>query len=280
MNTNDDLAKFSMRFSQTLHNSKGKPFYFDHEGMRTLHLDGRYIQSAMRIAAPNELLLSYTKAMTAFLLINRAPRHILMIGLGGGSLAKFCYHHLGATRITVLESEPDVIALRDRFSIPADDMRFRVVHADAAVYLAAMSERVDVILHDGYDADGLAPGLCGDHFYRQCERVLDDGGMMVSNLLGDADDLLPTMLDLHAVFGQAMWWADPAGCFNRIVLSQKGADPAPSRADLKRTAASLELRGAPKLHDLVERAHTAWGKSRAEFAMIAAYDGEAACIHD
>lgn len=280
MDTNHDFAMFSLRFSQTLHNSKGKPFFFDHDGMRTLHLDGRFIQSAMRIAAPNELLLSYTKAMTAFLLKNPAPRHILMIGLGGGSLAKFCYHHLGTTRITVLESEPGVIALRDKFAIPADDVRFRVVHADAAVYLAAMSERVDVILHDGYDADGLAPGLCGGHFYRQCARVLDDGGMMVSNLLGDTDGMLPTMLELHSVFGQAMWWADAAGCFNRIVLSQKGADPAPCRADLKRTAARLALRGAPNLHDFVERARTAWGKSRAEFAMIAAYDVEAAFVHD
>lgn len=280
MDNNDDFAQFSMRFAQALHNSQGKPFVFDHDGMRTLHLDGRFIQSAMRIAAPNELLLSYTKAMTAFLLINPAPRHILMIGLGGGSLAKFCYQQLRATRITVLESERDVIALRHKFSIPADNARFRVVHADAAEYLAVTRERVDVILHDGFDADGQAPGLCSEHFYLQCERVLDDDGILVLNLLGDTDDLLPTMLGLHSVFGQAMWWADAAGCFNRIVLAKKCSYPAPSCAVPLRIPAEEALRDAPALHDFVARARTAWGRNRTEFALIAAYDGGAAFAVD
>lgn len=240
MHKNDDFALFSMRFSQALHNSKGKPFIFDHDGMRTLHLDGRFIQSTMRIAAPDELLLTYTKVMTAF-------------PLGGGSLAKFCYHRLKAKRITVLESERDVITLREKFSIPADDARFQVVHADATDYLAVMRERVDIILHDGYEADGLAAGLCSVHFYLQCARVLDDDGMLVSNLLGDTDGLLPTMLALHSVFGQPMWWADAAGCFNRIVLAQKCLDPATSRADLLRIPAGVELRGAPALRDFIAR---------------------------
>lgn len=280
MDQNDDFAQFSLRFSQTVQNSKGKPFIFDHDGMRTLHLDARFIQSAMRIAAPNELLLSYTKAMTAFLLIHPVPRHILVIGLGGGSLAKYCYHQLRSTRVTVLESERDVIALRESFFIPADDARFEIVHADAADYLAEMKERVDVILHDGYDADGLAPRLCSGHFYQQCERALDDGGIMVSNLLGDSDALLPTMLDLHAVFGQAMCWADAAGCFNRIVLTQKHSDPARPPADLLHTAAGQKFHEVPALHAFVARARTAWGKSRAGFSMIAAYDPGAASALD
>ena len=276
MDKNDDFAQFSMRFSQTVQNSKGKPFIFDHDGMRTLHLDARFIQSAMRIAAPNELLLSYTKAMTAFLLIQPAPRHILIIGLGGGSLAKYCYHELSSARVTVLESEPDVIALRESFFIPADDARFQIVQADAADYLAATKERVDVILHDGYDTDGLAPGLCSGHFFQQCERVLDDEGIMVANLLRNSDELLPAMLDLHSVFGQAMCWADAAGCFNRIVLAQKRSGPNPCPVDLLDATAGQQPSDAPALRDFVARARSAWGKSRAEFAAIAADDPGAA----
>lgn len=280
MELTDHFTMFSNRFSLALEESRGKPFTFDHDGMRTLHLDGRFIQSAMRIAAPNELLLSYTKAMTAFQLLKPAPRHILMIGLGGGSLAKYCYHQLPSTRITVVESERDVIALRDRFVIPPDDARFQVVHADAASHLAAMTDTVDLILHDGFDADGLAPGLGCRAFYLQCERVLDDDGILVANLLGDTDQLLPTMLDLHAVFGQAMWWADAAACFNRIVLAKKRTEPIAPRADLLRAADRLALRGTPDLRDFIERARSAWGKSREDFAMMAAYDLEAAFVLD
>ncbi|MES2015483.1 MAG: transferase spermidine synthase [Pseudomonadota bacterium] len=278
MDLTDNFAMFSNRFARAVEESQGKPFTFDHDGMRTLHLDGRFIQSAMRLSAPNELLLSYTKAMTAFLLLKPAPRHILMIGLGGGSLAKYCYQQLPATRITVLESEADVIALRGAFAIPADDDRFQVLHADAASYLAAMTHTVDVILHDGFDADGLAPGLGNRAFYLECERVLDQDGILVANLLGDTDELLPTMLDLHAVFGQALWWADAAACFNRIVLAKKQATPVPPRAELLRMAAALELRGAPALNDFIERTRSAWGKTRDEFAMMAAYDLDAAFV--
>ena len=256
---NDNFAMFSMRFAQAVDASEGKPFAFDHDGMRTLHFDERYIQSAMRIAAPHELLLSYTKAMLAFLLIKAAPRHVLLIGLGGGSLAKYCYHHLPEARITVLESSADVIALRDCFCIPADDTRFQVVHADAADYLGAMAHQVDIILHDGFDADGLAPGLGNQTFYRQCKHVLDDDGVLVSNLLGDTGDLLPAMLELHAVFGQSLCWADATGCFNRIVLSRKQAVAMPPPAELLRAAAALELRGAPPLREFVERVHSACG---------------------
>lgn len=278
MDLNDNFAMFSMRFAQAVGNSQGKPFTFDHDGMRTLHFDARYIQSAMRIAAPQELLLAYTKSMLAFLLVKPAPRHVLLIGLGGGSLAKYCYQHLPSARITVLESMADVIALRDRFCIPPDDARFEVVHADAANYLADMAHQVDVILHDGFDADGLAPGLGSQPFYRECRRVLADDGVMVSNLLGDTDDLLPAMLDLYAVFGQALSWADATGCFNRIVLSQKRGAPMAPRAELLRTAAALELRGAPSLREFVERLHSAWGQSADDFAASAAYVVESAFV--
>lgn len=38
-----------------------------------------------------------------FLLMVQKPAHLLMIGLGGGSLTKFCHHHLPETRITVVD---------------------------------------------------------------------------------------------------------------------------------------------------------------------------------
>jgi spermidine synthase len=49
-----------------------------------------------------------------------------MIGLGGGSLVKYCHHHLPGARVSVAEISPEVIALRDRFRIPPDDERLEV----------------------------------------------------------------------------------------------------------------------------------------------------------
>jgi hypothetical protein len=49
------------------------------------------------------LELEYTRGMMAFLLFQRMPRDIALIGLGGGSLAKYIHRHLPDSRLTALE---------------------------------------------------------------------------------------------------------------------------------------------------------------------------------
>ena len=105
-------------------------------GVRSLHIGSDTVQSSMRIARPNDLELSYTRSMMAFLLFVPPPRKMLMIGLGGGSLAKFVYHRLPETVTTVVEVSPRVLAIaRQYFNVPADDARFSVLIADGASYL-------------------------------------------------------------------------------------------------------------------------------------------------
>jgi len=46
-------------------------------GVRTLHIGSDTVQSAMRIARPNDLELAYTRSMMAFLLFVPAPKRAL-----------------------------------------------------------------------------------------------------------------------------------------------------------------------------------------------------------
>lgn len=276
----DDDIILPSRFEDDLHRSEGRPFAFDHGDMRTLHFDGRFIQSAMLISAPERLLLSYTQSMMAFLLFNPQPRHILMIGLGGGSLAKYCHRSLPATRITVLELDLDVINLRDKFAIPDNDARFQIVHADAVDYLAEMDHQVDIILHDGFTADGLAPTLCTEAFYRLCHTALERDGILISNLWGDATDLAPVMQRLYAVFDWKLWWSGASGSFNRIVYSAKSVDQALFQSTLSTRAMQLDLHHDFSFCDLVDNLQTACGKTHAEFEAIAGNDMQAAFLQD
>ena len=52
----------------------------------------------MSLDEPDALVTAYTRKMMAFLLFNPAPKRIAMVGLGGGSLAKFCYRNLPKPR--------------------------------------------------------------------------------------------------------------------------------------------------------------------------------------
>ncbi|VTU46180.1 Spermidine synthase (plasmid) [Variovorax sp. PBL-E5] len=127
-------------------------------------------------------MLAYTRLMMGFLLFAPAPRRIAMVGLGGGSLAKFCYRYLPDSRIQVIEINPFVIALRDEFEIPRDDHRFHVCKGDAADYVRTVQSRYDVIMADGFDADGIPADLGSRSFYDNCFDLLEEAGILVVNL--------------------------------------------------------------------------------------------------
>ncbi|OHC71522.1 MAG: hypothetical protein A3H93_20285 [Rhodocyclales bacterium RIFCSPLOWO2_02_FULL_63_24] len=171
--------------SQLLDATYNKPYVVDDGERRYLHFDGRLIQSAMRLAAPNDLDLRYTQKMMSFLLFRTRPRRLLLIGLGGGSLVKFCHYRLPATHLTVLENNPDVIALRDAFLMPPDNPNLEIQEADGAAYLAQTEKGIDVLLVDAFDSTGFAPSLANQEFFEQAHAKLTGSGMLVMNLAGD-----------------------------------------------------------------------------------------------
>src|SRR5512146_2271879 len=105
----------------------------EEDGVRSLHLGGDAIQSSIRLDRPDELALDYTRAMMAFLLFQPLPRAVLMIGLGGGSMARSIHQRMPATHTTVVEINAKVLAAaRSVFRFPADDERLQVDIADGA----------------------------------------------------------------------------------------------------------------------------------------------------
>ena len=200
-----------------------KPLVRTEGDRRTLEFTPGDIQSEMRLSRPHALVLAYARAMMCFALFVPRPRHILMVGLGGGSMARFCYRHFPQARITVLELRADVIALREQFMVPPDDARFQVVHADAAVWMAraaAGHEAIaDVIVVDGFDEAGLPPALSGLAFYRDCRRLLLPGGVLAANVF-TYDPRHDAVLDaLGAAFDRRTCRLDKAAGNNRIVFA-------------------------------------------------------------
>lgn len=178
-----------------------KPFVMDDGYSRMLYFSFAFVQSAMRIRKPNALELAYTQKMMSFALFQPNPRHLLMLGLGGGSLAKFCHAHFPETQITIVEVNPHVIAFRSEFKIPRDSDRFQVVLADAAEYVARSDAAFDVILADAFDKDGFADSLCNREFYCNLNRLLSDSGVLVCNLAGRDEERMAHLGMLDEVFG-------------------------------------------------------------------------------
>ena len=178
-----------------------KPFVIEDDGARCLYFTRAFIQTEMRLADPTALEFAYTRAMMAFLLFVPDPRSILMLGLGGGSLAKFCHRQLPRARITAVEIDPHVVAFREQFLLPADGDRFRVVLGDAIAHVAQEESRHDVVMLDAFDPQGVAPTLCNREFYADVRNGLDRRGLLVANLVGEKSERGAHLAMIRKAFG-------------------------------------------------------------------------------
>ena len=224
----------------------------EERGTRTLHLGSRAIQSAMRVSRPWDLELAYTRAMMGFLMFNPMPQDVLMIGLGGGSLAKFIRRQRPQTRITAVEIDPRVIAAaRAHFELPPDDATLSVVEADGALYVRQHPGSADIILLDGFDAGNQVEALATQTFYAACRRVLKPDGILVVNLWGRDSEFAEYFARLTRAFDGEVGWISVQNKTKVIVFGF--AEPG--------AAARLEA-VRPKLEDLSKR----WGLDLRGFA--------------
>lgn len=216
------------------------PFVIDDGRSRRLHFSLRLVQSEMRLDAPDELAIAYTRAMLGGLLFVPNPKHVLIVGLGGGSLTKYCYRRLPRTRITTVELMEGVIACRDWFMIPPDDARLAIVQADAADHVAGEGEAADLILLDAYDEKGLAPRLCSLGFYTDVMRRLKPRGVLAVNISGHGL-VADTHLELiDEVFGGRIATVEVMSDGNRIIFAFRDPSFPPDWKRLARGARELE----------------------------------------
>jgi spermidine synthase len=156
------------------------------DGMRHLHVGGTAIQSAMLIEDPDDLALAYTQAMMAALLFQPEPNDIIMIGLGGGSMAKWVYKHLPKTRTAAIEVDFRVVSAAHRmFHLPIGRKRLRVLVGDGADYVSRHPHSADLIFLDAFVNHRQAPSIRTAAFYRSARAALKRDGVLAINFMSD-----------------------------------------------------------------------------------------------
>jgi spermidine synthase len=224
----------------------------EERGLRHLHVGGEAIQSAMRLDDPFALALDYTRCMMAFLLFHPAPRRALMIGLGGGSLAKFFHRRLTGLRTHVVEYDERVIATaRALFHVPADDARLTVELGDGIEALAP--ECCDLLVVDGFEDESTPPALVSQAFFDAAWCALEDRGALVMNFMDDDRDFDRNLKRVELAFGGAVLAFHCLRDPNIVVIALKGAPAQVSWAELRGRAAELEGRYGLPFPRYVER---------------------------
>ncbi|MBJ7420454.1 MAG: spermidine synthase [Rhodoferax sp.] len=208
---------------------------FSEEGaIRHLHLGSIWIQGSMLMDEPTALVHEYIQRMMAWLMLidpSTAPkRQALQLGLGAGSLTKFCALEMGI-RSTAIELNPQVLhACRGWFHLPMDNPRMKVVLADAAQEIRQKRWQgvVDALHVDLYDHEAAAPVLDSPDFYADCRRTLTDDGCMTVNLFGRSSSFDRSVERIASAFGRDAIWAFKATRQgNTVVLAQRTATRPP-----------------------------------------------------
>jgi spermidine synthase len=213
----------------------------DARGVRTLHVGGEAIQSAMRLDDPHALALDYTRCMMAFLLLHPQPREALMIGLGGASLPKFFHRHLKGTTVRVVElDERVVVAARAHFALPPDNERLRVEIGDGVQALAP--ECCDLLVVDAFHDEVHVPQLAAAEFYDAAFLALREPGALVVNFMDDDPKLDQYLQRLERAFGGAVLAMPALYDPNIIAFAFRGAPAAIAWETLRRRAQKLEAR--------------------------------------
>jgi len=213
----------------------------DARGVRSLHVGGEAIQSSMKLGDPFALALDYTRCMMAFLLFHPRPREVLMIGLGGGSLAKFVHRNLKHARVRAIECDARVVqAARSHFDLPPDDARLAIEIGDGAQALAPRC--CDVLMVDGFEDEAQAPGLASQDFYDAAFLALRTPGVLVVNFMSDDPALDGRLRALEQAFGGAVLALPAPSDPNILVFALCGARERLAWARLRARAARLERR--------------------------------------
>lgn len=233
-----------------------KPYVYETLDTLALHFSISEIQSRMSVQRPDALDLTYTRTMMAFLLFVPRPETLGMIGLGGGSMVKFCHRQLPDTCIEVVEINPHVIALREKFQVPPDDARLRIRRGDGADFVRHTQDRLDVLLVDGFDHEGQPPALCSQAFYDDCRTALRADGLLVVNLHAAHPEFQLHAARLERAFGGEVLFVGDKDGSNTIAFAGQGA--------LRGAPPSVSMRRPRPL------ARQAWDELLPAFARVAA----------
>jgi len=217
-----ESARYPKEMSESL---RDIPTISEGGGVRYLHFGTEWVQGAMWVAKPAEFVLEYTAQMMAWLLFLAPPRQqaIGMLGLGAGSLARFCLKHT-SSKLKVVEWNPLVTSACELYFKLPRPSRLMIEHLDAGVWVsdAQHHDQCGVLMVDLYDAQAAGPVRDSLAFYQHCRQVLGEVGVMTVNLFGAHASFEKNIRRLSVAFDGRLLSLPQIDAGNQVVLAFKG----------------------------------------------------------
>lgn len=182
-------------------------------GLRCLQFPpGQALQSCMRIDDPARLVLPYTQALAATVAVPKEVRRVLMIGLGGGSLARWLQRVRPEIEQQVVEIDPVVVEVAAEWFGVRPGPRLRIVTMDGRAHLAREEGRYDLIWVDAFGPDSAPRHLTTVEFFQLVRSRLEPGGAVAANIWapGVNREYFAQLRAVQEVFPEVYELAEPA----------------------------------------------------------------------
>lgn len=201
------------------------PIVSEEDGIRYLHFDSPWVQGAMRIRKPSELVLAYAQQMMAWLLFVEpgVRSHIGILGLGAGSLLRFVLRNTRATTTTV-EWNPQVVAVCRSYFRLSESKRSHIELCDASLWVGNPEniDRYQTLMVDLYDGDAQGPVCDSLQFYSDCRQALRERGVMTVNLFGNHPSFERNLENISQAFRGRVLVLPEIDEGNSVVVAFKG----------------------------------------------------------
>lgn len=141
-------------------------------------------QSCFSLKNPQTLLFECNKMMLGSLYLNPAPRKILMIGLGGGTLVSAVSRILPQAEIDMVEIDPAIVRVAKEYFNFQPSPKVRVTIMDGRVFVKRAMERgekYDLVMLDAFGEVYIPPHLMTAQFLNEVKQVLAHDGVVVAN---------------------------------------------------------------------------------------------------
>ncbi len=143
-------------------------------GQKKLDLDG-YPQTN------NHYLRYWKKILNNYGLKNHKITQVLVLGLGGGNLAKIFEHEMPLTKTTFVELEKEVVEVaKNYFGISENIMR-KIIVNDAKIFMRKNRSKYDLIIVDLYGGDDVPSFVSSRIFLNQISQSLKKNGSTIFN---------------------------------------------------------------------------------------------------
>lgn len=153
---------------------------------RYLILD-RTFHAVMWKSDPVALYLPYSQAMMAALALQPHPSRALILGHGGGSLAKWLGRHWPELEVDTVEVDPAVVRAAEGYFGYRPPRTHHVHVTDARMFLQATNERYDIIWVDVFARHLIPFHLTTQEFFALLRTHLNADGVLAVNLASSGD---------------------------------------------------------------------------------------------